>query len=111
MSFRTSLSTLSAVYIVYPAIHLDLHFLPPRRSSDLPTGHSPPSPPPRFARMAATRSPSPSYLTPSPCRSEEHTSELQSPCNLVCRLLLVKKKNYELKKTNDVILVHGNENV
>src|ERR1039457_7548039 len=24
-------------------------------------------------------------------RSEEHTSELQSPCNLVCRLLLVKK--------------------
>src|SRR5688500_20154053 len=25
-------------------------------------------------------------------RSEEHTSELQSPCNLVCRLLLVKKK-------------------
>src|SRR5256885_12663230 len=28
------------------------------------------------------------YLT----RSEEHTSELQSPCNLVCRLLLEKKK-------------------
>src|SRR5256885_8410810 len=27
-----------------------------------------------------------------PCRSEEHTSELQSPCNLVCRLLLEKKK-------------------
>src|SRR2546426_12350570 len=25
-------------------------------------------------------------------RSEEHTSELQSPCNIVCRLLLVKKK-------------------
>src|SRR2546426_8328712 len=29
-------------------------------------------------------------------RSEEHTSELQSPCNLVCRLLLEKKK----KKTH-----------
>src|SRR2546426_11932962 len=32
-------------------------------------------------------------------RSEEHTSELQSPCNLVCRLLLEKKKkkyNYHL---------------
>src|SRR6478735_10980161 len=28
-----------------------------------------------------------------PHRSEEHTSELQSPCNLVCRLLLEKKKN------------------
>src|SRR5256885_10124543 len=27
-----------------------------------------------------------------PLRSEEHTSELQSPCNLVCRLLLEKKK-------------------
>src|SRR2546426_3096246 len=27
-----------------------------------------------------------------PRRSEEHTSELQSPCNLVCRLLLEKKK-------------------
>src|SRR2546426_7876255 len=27
-------------------------------------------------------------------RSEEHTSELQSPCNLVCRLFLEKKKKY-----------------
>src|SRR5256885_2998505 len=33
-------------------------------------------------------------------RSEEHTSELQSPCNLVCRLLLEKKKNTER-------LIHG----
>src|SRR2546426_9120476 len=32
-----------------------------------------------------------SHLT-SNLRSEEHTSELQSPCNLVCRLLLEKKK-------------------
>src|SRR6516162_871034 len=31
-----------------------------------------------------------------PARSEEHTSELQSPCNLVCRLLLEKKKNKRL---------------
>src|SRR2546427_6069413 len=29
-----------------------------------------------------------------PCRSEEHTSELQSQSNLVCRLLLEKKKNF-----------------
>src|SRR2546426_3448999 len=29
---------------------------------------------------------------PDLVRSEEHTSELQSPCNLVCRLLLEKKK-------------------
>src|SRR2546426_2107334 len=31
-----------------------------------------------------------------PTRSEEHTSELQSPCNLVCRLLLEKKKNQQV---------------
>src|SRR5256885_2768002 len=30
---------------------------------------------------------------PPRLRSEEHTSELQSPCNLVCRLLLEKKKH------------------
>src|SRR3989454_2121177 len=30
-------------------------------------------------------------------RSEEHTSELQSPCNLVCRLLLEKKKTRQLR--------------
>src|SRR5256885_12598436 len=29
-------------------------------------------------------------------RSEEHTSELQSPCNLVCRLLLEKKNDLDL---------------
>src|SRR2546426_5881660 len=37
-------------------------------------------------------------------RSEEHTSELQSPCNLVCRLLLEKKKKktpqYTISSTN-----------
>src|SRR5260370_15786566 len=32
-------------------------------------------------------------------RSEEHTSELQSHLNLVCRLLLEKKKNYDTHKT------------
>src|SRR5256885_6228375 len=31
-------------------------------------------------------------------RSEEHTSELQSPCNLVCRLLLEKKKKKSCSK-------------
>src|SRR5256885_10229603 len=32
-------------------------------------------------------------------RSEEHTSELQSPCNLVCRLLLEKKKQTAYSST------------
>src|SRR5256885_7742346 len=31
-------------------------------------------------------------------RSEEHTSELQSPCNLVCRLLLEKKKKQQTRR-------------
>src|SRR2546426_8287735 len=33
-------------------------------------------------------------------RSEEHTSELQSPCNLVCRLLLEKKKKNSKQHTS-----------
>src|SRR5256885_5722966 len=36
-------------------------------------------------------------------RSEEHTSELQSPCNLVCRLLLEKKRPYE-RRTSPLIV-------
>src|SRR2546426_5346175 len=39
----------------------------------------------------------------SPDRSEEHTSELQSPCNLVCRLLLEKKKK-KIQKIKQNIL-------
>src|SRR5256885_11287044 len=37
-------------------------------------------------------------------RSEEHTSELQSPCNLVCRLLLEKKKQKTPLYTEPVVL-------
>src|SRR5256885_6356153 len=46
-------------------------------------------------RMAPTRtSGSNGFVRNSTApRSEEHTSELQSPCNLVCRLLLEKKKH------------------
>src|SRR2546426_2000304 len=39
-------------------------------------------------------------------RSEEHTSELQSPCNLVCRLLLEKKKTHA--STLRVLIVYVN---
>src|SRR2546426_4937327 len=39
-------------------------------------------------------------------RSEEHTSELQSPCNLVCRLLLEKKKK---KKKCIVLKIRHND--
>src|SRR2546426_6834519 len=37
-----------------------------------------------------------------PLRSEEHTSELQSPCNLVCRLLLEKKKKTHIGRDRDL---------
>src|SRR5256885_2804659 len=37
-------------------------------------------------------------------RSEEHTSELQSPCNLVCRLLLEKKKRVSRPRTSTQLL-------
>src|SRR3989454_86017 len=39
-------------------------------------------------------------LRPRRPRSEEHTSELQSPCNLVCRLLLEKKKTTTTRQSN-----------
>src|SRR5256885_7295780 len=57
------------------------------------------------SRLEPRRAPTRSCCPRPPCalrgsrcargspRSEEHTSELQSPCNLVCRLLLEKKKH------------------
>src|SRR4051812_49501539 len=53
------------------------------RSPDPFTPAAPSCPPPRLCRARGTR----------PGRSEEHTSELQSHVNLVCRLLLEKKKD------------------
>src|SRR2546426_7501760 len=65
-----------------------------------------PSPPvhpsPRTGQLPGSRPSTTSTTFPVFCsvstylvaRSEEHTSELQSPCNLVCRLLLEKKKKY-----------------
>src|SRR5688500_19412785 len=58
----------------------------------------------RAARPAA---PSPRAGRGSWCsrgRSEEHTSELQSPCNLVCRLLLEKKKLFIIRSVNLLML-------
>src|SRR5256885_17099719 len=69
---------------------------PTRPSSDLtrrPAGSSIISAAPPAAKAGITRG----KCYPSADRSEEHTSELQSPCNLVCRLLLEKKKNETIK--------------
>src|SRR5256885_4709973 len=49
--------------------------------------------PARDAAAATLHKAGADSVPPAYLRSEEHTSELQSPCNLVCRLLLEKKKN------------------
>src|SRR5256885_11569828 len=46
-----------------------------------------------LSEPAALVTVSTTVYVPAAERSEEHTSELQSPCNLVCRLLLEKKKD------------------
>src|SRR5207248_9705166 len=49
-------------------------------------------PVPSSSSLSPLRSRSRRHSQPPPTRSEEHTSELQSPYDLVCRLLLEKKK-------------------
>src|SRR5256885_5746294 len=54
--------------------------------------------------------PNPRARSPAPAaspRSEEHTSELQSPCNLVCRLLLEKKKELSLRSATVAASTHA----
>src|SRR5690348_17550945 len=67
----------------------------------------------RHVRPHVTMAPAPATSTSTPparqaaraacsvgsCRSEEHTSELQSPVHLVCRLLLEKKKKKQINAT------------
>src|SRR5437762_10984579 len=90
--------------------HRHLHSFPTRRSSDLSVSCPGPtasaitrrSPRPRRQR-GRRRFPVESWRTdglrspPGRRRSEEHTSELQSPMYLVCRLLLEKKKKTKTK--------------
>src|SRR5437762_8025284 len=61
-----------------------------RRRAAVPSS---PSRSPASAMSCASRN---RYAGPLPERSEEHTSELQSPMYLVCRLLLEKKKPHQL---------------
>src|SRR5437764_11366555 len=66
------------------------------RSPSAPTGR-------RRARARADRPPPPTRPSPrrhARSRSEEHTSELQSPMYLVCRLLLEKKNKTEQKRSD-----------
>src|SRR5207237_9636762 len=80
------------------AHHPDLLSFPTRRSSDLASRSflksSARTAPPKIPGWSAA----PTKLPPSATatRSEEHTSELQSHLNLVCRLLLEKKRRIRL---------------
>src|SRR5256885_4483835 len=64
----------------------------------------PPSPPGPAGRTARTG-------TGSWSRSEEHTSELQSPCNLVCRLLLEKNKENMLYPSRSHLYTENDSHV
>src|SRR5436189_1447480 len=68
--------------------HRDLHSFPTRRSSDLGLATKPHRQPGRQQLLPQARRPE------AELRSEEHTSELQSPMYLVCRLLLEKKNSH-----------------
>src|SRR5256886_11175261 len=57
---------------------------------------------PEPAQQRLTLRPAPARLGDLLARSEEHTSELQSQSNLVCRLLLEKKKKKQKSLTNTV---------
>src|SRR5262249_60882445 len=82
--------------------HRDLHSFPTRRSSDLRSERMSTPTPANCSGLANSGVPAkaPGVEIPLPeafqrlelLRSEEHTSELQSLTNLVCRLLLEKKK-------------------
>src|SRR5256885_16228285 len=64
-----------------------------RRGNSSPPSMMPTSSAPSIQQKPTATPPKQPLPTTRFSRSEEHTSELQSPCNLVCRLLLEKKNN------------------
>src|SRR5438552_8179763 len=108
MSLTSSLSLFFYAYCAPPA----LHSFPTRRSSDLRSRSS------RACRsrlfhwnvcscaLSTCSDRTPTRLLSMSRRSEEHTSELQSPDHLVCRLLLEKKKNQHRHAINEVLSFH-----
>src|SRR6266516_7017029 len=77
--------------IIYLCVFFFLMIRRPPRSTLFPYTTLFRSPGPRSAARSA-RSEAPAQRQTCPGRSEEHTSELQSPYDLVCRILLEKKK-------------------
>src|SRR5438270_2673537 len=78
------------LFLSWPTVHRDLHSFPTRRSSDLKHGDV--ALQPRHAVASLQRRHDVGERACPIARSEEHTSELQSQSNLVCRPLLEKKK-------------------
>src|SRR5438094_6806925 len=76
------------------AVHRDLHSFPTRRSSDLRPRRADRRVHSDVADRDQDRGARGTHRARDHDRSEEHTSELQSPYDLVCRLLLEKKKKY-----------------
>src|SRR5690348_17375744 len=96
-------------FFLYGCSHLrDLHSFPTRRSSDLSACTVLKSTPSTWwsvwPKIRSRSKPSSLFTTSTgstatpttTSRSEEHTSELQSPVHLVCRLLLEKKKKQKM---------------
>src|SRR5437879_11466986 len=84
MSFRHYI--ISFFFFYCYGDHRHLHSFPTRRSSDLSSWRR------IFSGRISSRYAFSGSGLPARKRSEEHTSELQSPMYLVCRLLLEKKK-------------------
>src|SRR5207249_10458030 len=94
-------------FFYYSGHHRDLHSFPTRRSSDLPApSPSRGGPVRRHQPGAHSRAVSSGRRRrPLLTRSEEHTSELQSRFDLVCRLLLEKKKKKILIYDNRLLII------
>src|SRR5690349_23004654 len=102
-----SLPLLSLLFFFFYcyADHRDLHSFPTRRSSDLEIPSRCRCSCARCSTISRVLKPFPASAISGWCsahaaRSEEHTSELQSRRDLVCRLLLEKKKKTKTTKPN-----------
>src|SRR5688572_31067337 len=93
---RSALFPYTTLFRSAPVLTQD-SLLGPEHSTPVPTQHSAPS----TLREAQAGS-----SADEPRRSEEHTSELQSQSNLVCRLLLEKKNHTTCSKAAAVLTMH-----
>src|SRR5438270_9285076 len=103
--FTDTSTTVIYTLSLHDALPISLTDICSTRSTLMPTALAPPAlPPPTAARPR-----SPRRRPPTHDRSEEHTSELQSQSNLVCRLLLEKKKTIRSNppRLYDAVPVHA----